>query len=150
MRTFEATGLFKPGLPLELVESEMPFTMEGQVLVRIAYAEICKTQLMEIDRLRGFIFFSSHLLGHEATGVVQEIGPGVSKVKPGDHLITSPIRGSGFSKDLPGSLSLFGKNETKVNLLSSGLFSFEDINPAISELRQGNIFRPILQRRVLG
>ena len=97
MRRFKAAVLFKSGSPLELVELEMPLPTEGQVLVRIAYAGICKSQLMEIDGLRGVDVYLPHLLGHEAAGVVEEIGPGVSKVKPGDHVVISWIRGSGLS-----------------------------------------------------
>lgn len=97
MRRFKAAVLFKSGSPLELVELDMPLPTEGQVLVRISYAGICKSQLMEIDGLRGVDPYLPHLLGHEAAGVVEEIGPGVSKVKPGDHVVISWIRGSGLN-----------------------------------------------------
>jgi S-(hydroxymethyl)glutathione dehydrogenase/alcohol dehydrogenase len=52
---------------------------------------------MEIDGLRGVDHYLPHLLGHEASGVVEEIGEGVSKVKPGDHVVISWIRGSGLN-----------------------------------------------------
>jgi S-(hydroxymethyl)glutathione dehydrogenase/alcohol dehydrogenase len=97
MRRFKAAVLFKSGSPLELVDLEMPFPRQGQVVVRIAYAGICKSQLMEIDGLRGIDQYLPHLLGHEGAGVVEEIGNGVSKVKPGDHVVISWIRGSGLS-----------------------------------------------------
>jgi S-(hydroxymethyl)glutathione dehydrogenase/alcohol dehydrogenase len=97
MRRFKAAVLFKSGSPLELVELNMPHPTEGQVLVRIAYAGICKSQLMEIDGLRGVDPYLPHLLGHEAAGVVEDIGLGVSKVKPGDHVVISWIRGSGLN-----------------------------------------------------
>ena len=111
MRRFKAAVLFKTGSPLDLVELDMPPPTEGQVLVRIAYAGICKSQLMEIDGLRGVDVYLPHLLGHEAAGVVEEIGPGVSKVKPGEHVVISWIRGSGLSVCGP-SLSFQG---TQIN-----------------------------------
>jgi len=100
MRRFKAAVLYKSGSPLELVDLEMPLPSEGQVLVRIAYAGICKSQLMEIDGLRGVDQYLPHLLGHEAAGVVEEIGSGVAKVEPGDHVVISWIRGTGLS--VPG------------------------------------------------
>jgi len=101
MRRFKAAVLYKSGSPLELVDLEMPLPCEGQVLVRIAYAGICKSQLMEIDGLRGVDQYLPHLLGHEAAGVVEEVGSGVSKVKPGDHVVISWIRGTGLSAPGP-------------------------------------------------
>ena len=96
-KRFRAAVLFKSGSPLEIIDLEMPSPSKGQVLVRIAYAGICKSQLMEIDGLRGLDHYLPHLLGHEASGVVEGIGQGVSKVKPGDHVVISWIRGSGLS-----------------------------------------------------
>lgn len=100
-RSFRAAVLFKSGSQLEIIDLEMPPPDKGQVLVRIAYAGICKSQLMEIDGLRGFDPYLPHLLGHEASGVVEEIGQGVSKVKPGDHVVISWIRGSGMNVSGP-------------------------------------------------
>lgn len=101
MRLFKAAVLTRFGSALELVDLEMPSPEYGQVLVRIAYAGICKSQLMEIDGLRGVDNYLPHLLGHEGAGVVEEIGSGVSKVKPGDHVVVSWIRGSGLSASGP-------------------------------------------------
>lgn len=100
-KKFRAAVLFKSGSPLEMLDLEMPSPSKGQVMVRIAYAGICKSQLMEIDGLRGSDPYLPHLLGHEASGVVEEIGEGVSKVKPGDHVVISWIRGSGLSVSGP-------------------------------------------------
>jgi S-(hydroxymethyl)glutathione dehydrogenase / alcohol dehydrogenase len=122
MRLFKAAVLFESGSPLELVDLEMPFPSEGQVLVRIAYAGICKSQLMEIDGLRGVDKYLPHLLGHEAAGVVEEIGSGVSKVKPGDHVVVSWIRGSGLNvggpKFLDGSIQINAGQVTTFSELS--------------------------------
>lgn len=100
-RSFRAAVLFQPNSPLEIMNLDMPLPSKGQVLVRIAYAGICKSQLMEIDGLRGFDPYLPHLLGHEASGVVEEIGQGVTKVKPGDHVVISWIRGSGMNVSGP-------------------------------------------------
>ena len=59
----------------------------GQVLVKLHYSGICGAQINEIDAVKGSDNFLPHLLGHEASGVVQEIGPGVSTVNEGDHVV---------------------------------------------------------------
>jgi len=59
----------------------------GQVLVDIHYSGICGAQINEIDAVKGPDKFLPHLLGHEGSGVVKEIGPGVSTVKEGDHVV---------------------------------------------------------------
>jgi S-(hydroxymethyl)glutathione dehydrogenase/alcohol dehydrogenase len=45
---------------------------------------VCHTQVGEARGHRGEDKFLPHCLGHEESGVVREIGPGVTKVKPGD------------------------------------------------------------------
>ena len=100
-RSFKAAVLFKSGSPLEIIDLEMPPPSKGQVLVRVAYAGICKSQLMEIDGFRGVDQYLPHLLGHEAAGVVEEVGEGVTKVKPDDQVVISWIRGSGLNVSGP-------------------------------------------------
>ncbi len=68
----------------------------GQVLVRIAYSGICHSQLMEICGNRGEDKYLPHLLGHEGSGEVIEIGEGVTKVKPKDKVVLSWIKGQGI------------------------------------------------------
>ena len=41
----------------------------------------------EIDGIKGPDKFLPHLLGHEGGGIVESIGPGVTKVKKGDHVV---------------------------------------------------------------
>lgn len=86
--------------PLSLVELEYPPLAAGQVLVKIAYSGICRSQLMEIDGHRGTDRFLPHLLGHEASGEVIAIGVGVTKVIPGNNVVLSWIRGNGLN--VPG------------------------------------------------
>jgi S-(hydroxymethyl)glutathione dehydrogenase/alcohol dehydrogenase len=57
---------------------------------------------MEVRGLRGEDRWLPHLLGHEGSGVVVEVGPGVTKVKPGDAVILTWIKGDGL--DAPGAV----------------------------------------------
>lgn len=87
--------------PLQIMELEIPPLKRGQVLVELAYSGICHSQLNEWKGTKGQDPYLPHTLGHEGSGIVLEIGDGVSKVKPGDHVVLSWIKGSGL--DVPGT-----------------------------------------------
>ena len=80
--------------PLVVSEIEIPSLKPGQVLVDISYSGICHTQLSECQGTRGEDKFLPHCLGHEGSGVVREIRNGITKVKVGDRVIISWIKGS--------------------------------------------------------
>ena len=82
--------------PLVVDTIDMPAELDaGQVLVKVLYTTICGAQINEIDALKGVDKFLPHLLGHEASAEVVEIGPGVTMVKPGDTVVLHwrPSRG---------------------------------------------------------
>src|SRR4029077_804897 len=83
--------------PLVVDDIGLPGALDaGQVLVKVLYTTICGAQINEIDALKGPDKFLPHLLGHEASAQVIEIGPGVTQVKPGDTVVLHwrPSRGS--------------------------------------------------------
>lgn len=87
-RTTLAAILVEQKRPLEVAEITLPQTLDiGQVLVEFAYSGICGSQLGEIDGVKGPDRWLPHLLGHEASGTVLAIGPGVRHVKPGDTVV---------------------------------------------------------------
>ena len=90
-----AAVLYEVGQPLCVEELEIAGTGPGQVLVEIAFSGVCRSQLMEARGGRGVDPWLPHLLGHEATGTVVEIGDGVTKVGPGDRVVLTWIRSSG-------------------------------------------------------
>ena len=71
--------------PLSIEEVELDPPGPGEVLVRIAAAGLCHSDLSVIngDRPRP----TPMVLGHEAAGVVEEAGPGVDDLQKGDHVI---------------------------------------------------------------
>ena len=88
--------------PLVIDEIEMPEALDaGQVLVRVLYTTICGAQINEIDALKGPDRFLPHLLGHEASAEVVEIGPGVTTVKPGDAVVLHWRPSSGIQSRTP-------------------------------------------------
>jgi S-(hydroxymethyl)glutathione dehydrogenase/alcohol dehydrogenase len=90
-----AAVLVATGRPLELADLMLPDLGSGQVLVEVAFSGVCHTQVLECRGYRGQDRFLPHCLGHEAGGIVRGVGPGVSKVKPGDQVILSWIKGTG-------------------------------------------------------
>ncbi|MEV0690723.1 zinc-binding dehydrogenase [Streptomyces sp. NPDC050388] len=83
--------------PAEVEELELGAPREGEVLVRIAAASLCHSDLSVVngDRVRPLPM----ALGHEAVGVVQDTGPGVSRVRPGDHVALVFVPSCGFCAD---------------------------------------------------
>jgi S-(hydroxymethyl)glutathione dehydrogenase/alcohol dehydrogenase len=82
--------------PLVLDEVEIPDLECGQVLVKVHRSGICGAQLGEIAGVKGADNFLPHLLGHEGGGVVLAIGPGVTQVRKGDHVIMHWRKGAGI------------------------------------------------------
>lgn len=59
----------------------------GQVLVSVEYASFCGTQIEEIFTSKRNKRFMPHLFGHEASGTVVTVGPGVANVSTGDSVV---------------------------------------------------------------
>ena len=97
---FQAAVLTKKN-KIQIQNFEIPQTLrKDQVLVKIKYAGICRSQIMEYQGKRGRDKYLPHGFGHEAAGVVKDVGAEVKKVKIGDKVILSWIKGKG--KDLGG------------------------------------------------
>jgi S-(hydroxymethyl)glutathione dehydrogenase / alcohol dehydrogenase len=97
----KAAVLVKQNAELEIYEIDVPKLDVGQVLVRIEYSGICGKQIDEISGRQGEDRYIPHLLGHEGGGEVVEIGPGVTKVKPGDRVVMHWVKGSGIDSRPP-------------------------------------------------
>ena len=91
----EAAILVEPGKPLQVEEIAIPKLKPGQILAEIAYSGVCHTQLLEQQGYRGTDPWCPHCLGHEATGQVIDVAPDVSKVKAGDVVVLSWLKGEG-------------------------------------------------------
>ena len=85
MKTRAAVA-FEPKKPLEIVEVDLEGPKAGEVLVEIKATGICHTDAYTLDGFDSEGIFPS-ILGHEGAGIVREVGPGVTSVKPGDHVI---------------------------------------------------------------
>ena len=92
----KAAVLEKINNPLRVANLKVPALAKGQVLVDMKWSGLCRSQLMEIQGARGPDKFLPHLLGHEGSGIVKDVGPFVTKVSPGDHVVITWIKGSGL------------------------------------------------------
>ena len=86
---------------LVIDEVEIPKLEHGKVLVEIKSTRICGSQLGEIDGVKGPDHFLPHLLGHEAGGIVREVGLGVTRVKEGESVVCHWRPATGISGPCP-------------------------------------------------
>jgi len=73
------------GAPVEVVTITVPDPGPGEVVVKVAACGVCHTDLHY--REGGINDEFPFLLGHEAAGVVESVGAGVTEVAPGDFVI---------------------------------------------------------------
>jgi len=98
----KAAILVESKKPLTIADIDFPKKLEfGQVLVKIFYSGICGSQINEIDAAKEPDKFLPHLLGHEGSGVVEEIGGGVTTVKIGDHVVLHWRKSAGIESVVP-------------------------------------------------
>ena len=93
---FKAAILVELKKPLVIEEIENLPLRFGQVLVKIHCSGICGAQINEIEGAKGPDKFLPHLLGHEATATVLEIGEEVKSVKVGDRVVCHWRKGAGL------------------------------------------------------
>jgi S-(hydroxymethyl)glutathione dehydrogenase/alcohol dehydrogenase len=89
----QAAVFWEPGTSIDVREVELAPPREGEVLVRIAACGVCASDLHVVD---GDIPEPLPLvLGHEASGVVVDTGPGVDRPAVGDHVVLALVPSCG-------------------------------------------------------
>ena len=83
---------------LRIEPAEDPQIGPGQVLIRLGAGGICGSDLHYYfeGRNGSFVIREPLIPGHEASGVVAKVGPGVTRVKPGDKIAVSPSHACGL------------------------------------------------------
>src|SRR5476649_998403 len=76
----------KSGAPLSIETVQLQGPRAGEVLVEIKATGVCHTDAFTLSGEDPEGIFPA-ILGHEGAGVVVEVGPGVTSLKPGDHVI---------------------------------------------------------------
>lgn len=83
----KAAVLYEPNTPLVVEEIDIDEPKEKEVMVKIKAVGLCHTDLHYIKGDMPAVM--PMVLGHEGAGIVEAVGPGVTRVKPGDHVLMS-------------------------------------------------------------
>ena len=102
VKKMRAAILVEQKKPLVIDEVLLPDRLEyGQVLVKIHYSGICGSQIGEINGVKGPDVWLPHLLGHEGSGTVLEVGEGVKNVQVDDSVVLHWRKGTGIDSKSP-------------------------------------------------
>ncbi len=82
------------GAPLSIETIVVAAPGPGEVLIKTAACGICHSDILYIDGAWGGDLPAVY--GHEAAGVIAAVGPGVTRLKPGDPVVATLIRNCGF------------------------------------------------------
>ncbi|MDX1425587.1 MAG: Zn-dependent alcohol dehydrogenase [Kiloniellales bacterium] len=89
----KAAVCYEFGKPLVIEEVSLDPPQAGEVKVKLAACAICHSDIHYAEGAWGGRLPAVY--GHEAAGVVEEVGPGVSLAAPGDHVVVTLIRSCG-------------------------------------------------------
>ncbi|MBE3560397.1 MAG: Zn-dependent alcohol dehydrogenase, partial [Ktedonobacteraceae bacterium] len=131
-----AAVCYEPGEPLRVEEIMIDPPQSGEVKVRVRATAICHSDIFLVRG--GWPTKLPVLAGHEASGIVEEIGSGVTAVKPGDSVVISLLRScgtcfycrSGLSNHCDGAFALLtesrlrnGQGDTIYQGIRTGAFA---------------------------
>ena len=111
----KAAILIEPHKPVLVEEVDLQDPKDGEVLVDLVGAGICHSDYHYVD---GHIKPRKLplVMGHEGSGIVEKIGPGVKSIKPGDKIIFSMDAMCGFCRNctngIPTLCETYGRTVT--------------------------------------
>ena len=82
----KAAILYEPHQPLVIANVDVAKPKRREILVRTSFAGLCHSDLHFIEGL--YPCPLPIILGHESSGIVEQVGEDVTYVKPGDHVVT--------------------------------------------------------------
>jgi aryl-alcohol dehydrogenase len=83
----KAAVVHSANAPFVIEEVDLADPAQNEVIVKIVASGVCHTD--EVGRQGGFPAPFPTVFGHEGSGIVKEVGPGVSTLKPDDHVVIS-------------------------------------------------------------
>jgi len=87
----KAALFYGPNQPLKIEEVKKPSPREGEVLIKVSACGVCHTDLHYIDHGVPTFKEPPMILGHEASGIVEEVGENVKNLKKGDRVLVPPV-----------------------------------------------------------
>lgn len=103
-------------------EEPVPRPGPGELLIRTKAATICTSDINDI-KYNHFGIRTPMIMGHEAAGIVEEIGTGVSGFSAGDEVCTHPVMPCGECGACRGGLSHLCENVEHLGLNRGGAFA---------------------------
>lgn len=92
----KAAVVYEAGKPIEIEELDLDGPNDGEVLIRYTHAGLCHS---DVHIAHGDLEARLPMvLGHEGAGIIEEVGPGVTRVKAGDHVVCSFIPNCGICR----------------------------------------------------
>ena len=122
------------GAPLTIETVELAEPGPGEVLIRTAACAICHSDIFFFDGAWGGDLPAVY--GHEAAGVVEAVGPGVTRLKVGDHVVATLIRNCGFCPACTEGAPVFCEE----------VFPLDRANPLARQRGQADRARPAHRR----
>src|SRR5580658_7696488 len=116
----EAAVFRKPHEPLTIEAIDIDKPQPREVLVRTVATGVCHSDLHVVDGVGRWPLDRPIVLGHEGAGIVEAVGPDVTTLRPGDHVVACL---SGFCGSCPQCLS------GHPNLCTGGIVSRPDSAP---------------------
>lgn len=148
----KAAVAWKPNAPLSIEEVDLEGPKAGEVLVRIVASGVCHTDAYTLSGVDPEGLFPV-ILGHEGGGIVEDVGPGVTTLKKGDHVIPlytpecreckfcksgktnlcQKIRGTQGKGLLPDGTTRFSKNGQPIyHYMGTSTFASHTVVPEIA------------------
>lgn len=100
LRALERPRPYTESKPMTLEQVELPEPRGGELRVRIEAAGVCHSDISVVDGSR--IRPLPMVLGHEAAAVVEDVGPGVTDVQRGDHVVLAFVPSCGHCPECGG------------------------------------------------
>ncbi|HEX5699992.1 MAG TPA: alcohol dehydrogenase catalytic domain-containing protein, partial [Rubrobacter sp.] len=119
MKAFVKTG-DQPG---DAGVEDVPFVRPGpgEVSLRVASCGICGSDVHAFRSDAGFEWVRPPItLGHEFSGIVESVGPGVTLVSPGDRVVAVAVQGCGHCETCLAGFTQLGADRVAVGLSRDG------------------------------
>lgn len=127
----KAAVLEAVGQPIQIYDDvDIIEPRAGEVRVQVKYCSVCHSDLHVAAG--EFPAFGPTVLGHEAAGIVEAVGPGVIRLAVGDHVVLTPVPPCGSCY-----FCVRGQAQLCANNTVIGTFALEDGNTSLS--RQGRV-----------